>query len=150
MTQSNWKWMRLAGILAGVWTLGGFTGISFAAEDMKAPAAAEGAAVQKTMSPQEQEMMKKMQEFMTPGENHRVLDALVGNWDFTIKSWMSVDAPPEESTGTSQIVWDLDGHFLKETVQGSMMGKPFSGLGYVGYDNLKKEYESIWLDNMST
>jgi hypothetical protein len=31
-----------------------------------------------------------------------------------------------------------------------MMGQPFSGVGYTGYDNFKKRYVSLWIDNMST
>ena len=30
------------------------------------------------------------------------------------------------------------------------MGKPFEGIGIIGYDNVAKEYNSIWLDNVST
>ena len=29
-------------------------------------------------------------------------------------------------------------------------GQPFEGLGLTGYDNVKGEYQSIWLDNMMT
>ncbi len=145
MKKSNRKLLVVLGIAAAV----GIAGTGFAADDMKAKAATP-AAGEKAMTPEEQEMMKKFQEFSTPGENHHVLDPLIGKWDFSIKSWMSADAPPEESTGTSEIAWDLDGHFVKQTVSGSMMGKPFNGMGFIGYDNLKKEYESIWIDNMST
>jgi hypothetical protein len=30
------------------------------------------------------------------------------------------------------------------------MDKPFEGLNVTGYDNLKKKYVSVWLDNHST
>ncbi|MGB7291306.1 MAG: DUF1579 family protein, partial [Thermodesulfobacteriota bacterium] len=46
-------------------------------------------------------MMEKWKEFSTPNEIHKVLDTLVGAWDYTIKWWMSPDAKPEESAGTS-------------------------------------------------
>lgn len=29
-------------------------------------------------------------------------------------------------------------------------GQPFEGMGSIGYDNLRQEYVSIWMDNMST
>lgn len=54
-------------------------------------------------------MMEKWKEFATPNENHRVLDALVGDWDYTVKWWMSPDAKPEVSTGTSEIEWIMGG-----------------------------------------
>ena len=30
------------------------------------------------------------------------------------------------------------------------MGQPFDGMGLVGYDNIKKTYQTIWLDSMGT
>ncbi len=94
--------------------------------------------------------MAKMKEFSTPGEGHRVLDPLVGQWQYAMKWWMTADATPQESTGSSQAKWILDGHFLQEDVTGMSMGQPFTGMGVTGYDNLKKKYDSIWLDNMGT
>ena len=44
----------------------------------------------------------------------------------------------------------LGGRFLEERVQSSFMGQPFSGIGYTGYDNVKKKYVSTWMDNMGT
>ena len=96
-------------------------------------------------------MMAKMKEFSTPNENHKQLDKLAGSWDFTMKMWMSPDAAtPEESTGTSDVKWILDGRFIEENVTGTSMGQPFTGMGIVGYDNIQKQYNSVWLDNMST
>jgi hypothetical protein len=30
------------------------------------------------------------------------------------------------------------------------MDMPFNGIGYTGYDNMKKQYVGTWMDNMST
>ncbi len=95
-------------------------------------------------------MMNKMKEFSTPNENHKVLDQLVGQWNLTMKWWMSADATPEQSTGSSETAWILGGRFIEEKVSGQAMNQPFEGRGITGYDNLKKEYQSVWLDNMST
>ena len=51
--------------------------------------------------PSEQEMMAMMMEMAKPGENHKMLESSVGSWSYTVKWWMSPDAPPMESTGTS-------------------------------------------------
>jgi len=95
-------------------------------------------------------MMEKWKEFSTPNENHKVLDTLVGDWDYTIKWWMSPDAKPEESKGTSGIEWIMGGRFIEQTVEGTSMGQPFEGMGIMGYDNEKKQYQSVWIDNMGT
>jgi uncharacterized protein DUF1579 len=95
-------------------------------------------------------MMEKWKEFATPNENHRVLAILVGNWDYTIKWWMSPDAKPEVSKGTSKIEWIMGGRFVEHRVEGTSMGQPFEGMGIIGYDNEKKQYESVWIDNMGT
>ncbi len=99
------------------------------------------------------EMMKRMQEYATPGEHHKHLDALVGKWENVVRWWMQPDAPAEESKGTSEIKWIFDGRYLEQTADMPPQGPdqpPFKGLGLYAYDNAKKQYVSIWLDNMGT
>ncbi len=102
------------------------------------------------MDPKQAEMMKKWQEYSTPGEAHKVLDQLVGSWDYEMKWWMAAEGPAEESKGTSEVSWMMNGRFIQHKVVGTSMGQPFEGLSVTGYDNIKKEYQMIWLDNMST
>ena len=97
-----------------------------------------------------QEMMEKFKEYSTPNENHKVLDAFVGDWAYTSKNWMSPTAPAEESSGTATAKWVMDGRFVEESAQGMHMGQPFNGVSLTGYDNAGKEYQSIWYDNMGT
>lgn len=96
------------------------------------------------------EMMKKAAMIGAPGEAHKVLDALVGNWTAKIEFWMSPDAPPAVSNGTAESTWILGGRFVQEKFKGEVMGKPYEGLGITGYDNIKKQYLSVWLDDMHT
>ncbi len=97
-----------------------------------------------------QEMMKKMKEYGTPGESHKVLSDLAGNWTFTIKHWETADAKPQESTGTSTMKMILGGRWLQQDAKSEMMGMPYEGFGLTGFDNLKKKYEAFWFDNMGT
>jgi len=95
---------------------------------------------QKSSAPsdaQKQEMMKKMQEAGAPGPAHKALDVLVGNWQAEVKCWMDPDGPPNVSQGTAKATWILNGRFLQEEFHGEMMGKPFTGLSLLGYDNFK-------------
>jgi hypothetical protein len=97
-----------------------------------------------------EEMMKKMEAAGTPGPAHKVLDALVGEWNAEVKMWMAPDAPPTINKGTAKSEWAMKGRFLKEEFTGEFMGQPFHGLSFIGYDNVKQKYSSVWIDDMST
>lgn len=86
----------------------------------------------------------------SPGEHHAVLEPLIGQWQHTVTFWMAPGAPPVEVSATSEAKWILDGRYVEQSWQGSFMGMPFRGLGITGYDNVRGEYVSIWMDNMST
>ena len=103
--------------------------------------------------PQMDENSKKMMEAMmkagTPSEAHKRLAAMTGTWDATVRSWMG-PGQPTESKGTAEYKMILDGRFQTLDFNGTFMGKPFQGHGMNGYDNAKKKYVGVWLDNMST
>ncbi len=96
------------------------------------------------------ETMAKWQSYATPGEGHKVMEQLAGNWDYSLKYWSSPNTPPKESTGTNHVKWILGNRFLEMDVKGTSMGQPFEGMGIIGYDNAKKEYVNTWIDNMGT
>ncbi len=96
------------------------------------------------------EMMAKWQEVASPGERHAMLNDLVGNWTQKVTMWMAPGAPPLETASTSSAEMSLDGRWLVEYYDGDMMGMPFHGVNWLGYDNYRGEYVAIWMDNMST
>ena len=100
--------------------------------------------------PKMQEMMKKMAEASTPNEHHKRLADMAGNWSYTSKMWESENATPEESKGTSKMKMILGGRWLQQDIKGKAMGMPFEGMGLTGYDNIKGQYETLWLDTMGT
>ncbi len=112
--------------------------------------AALGKAEDKTSDQSQDAMMTKWKEYATPNENHKILDSFVGNWNYTVKWWMSPGAKPEVSKGTSNVKWIIGGRFLKQSAEGKSMGQPFKGMGITGYDNAEKQYNSIWIDSMGT
>ncbi len=122
----------------------GIMSVSVIAQDeTKQPEAQE-------MDKMHQEMMDKWKEYATPGENHRALDPLVGNWDYTVKWWNSPGSEPQVSNGTSEAKWIMDGRFLQQKVQGTSREKEFQGMGIMGYDNAAKQYKTVWIDDMGT
>lgn len=98
----------------------------------------------------EKAMMEMMAKYSTPGAEHKKLEAYVGTWDTTAKMWMEPGATPQESTGTAENSMILGGRYLQQKFEGTMMGQPFSGIGYTGYDLYKKRYLSTWMDTMGT
>jgi hypothetical protein len=57
---------------------------------------------------------------------------------------------PSISKGTSENKMVLGGRYLQQDFTGEMMGQPFVGTGFTGYDNFNKKYVGFWIDNMST
>ena len=101
--------------------------------------------------PDMQEMMKKWQEVMTPGEPHKMLEGMVGMWDVETKAWMGgPGTEPSVTKGSSQMKMILGGRFLQQETTGEMMGMPMNGIGITGYDNFKKKYVGFWIDNTGT
>jgi hypothetical protein len=126
--------MRTLNLLTLVLCLGSFN--SFA--DEKADAAMK------------QEMEGKFKILTTPTDAHKKLALQAGNWTYTTKSWHTPESQPESSPGTSVMKMVLGGKYLQQDAKGTAMGMPYEGMGLIGYDTLKKRYDTIWLDNMST
>lgn len=105
---------------------------------------------QQPQSEEEQKMMKKWMEYATPGENHKYFEYFVGDWEVNVKMWTQPGAEPEVSKGDNTAKMILGGRFLKSSYKGMMMGMPFEGLSITGYDNFKKEYVTMWIDNAGT
>ena len=115
------------------------------------PATSTVMAQEKKKMPSQEEMMKRWQEAMTPGEQHKKLEAFVGAWDSEVKIWMAgPSGEPSVSRGAVEYTMALGGRFLRQEVSGDMMGQTMKGVGYTGYDNFRKKYVAFWIDNMGT
>jgi len=102
------------------------------------------------MSAEQQAMMEAFQKAATPGPNHKLLQSMVGEWTYALKMWQEPAAPPQESSGTSSYRSVMDGRYVQHEHKGNFMGMPFHGTGILGYDNVSKQFQSSWNDNMST
>lgn len=98
-----------------------------------------------------QDMMKKWQDYMTPGEMHKMMESSVGEWKTVNKMWMDPTATePMVSEGTVTYEMILGGRYLLAKHVGIMMGMPMEGMNLLAYDNATKEFISVWIDNMGT
>jgi hypothetical protein len=89
-------------------------------------------------------------KYMTPGEPHARLKAMVGEWKATSKSWSAPGAPPSDSEGKTTLKMVLGGRYLRQKYEGTLMGRTFRGVGYTGYDNARQKYAAMWIDDMGT
>jgi hypothetical protein len=94
--------------------------------------------------------MEMMEKLMKPGEFHELLKQFVGTWSADVKIWMEPNAPPVITKGQASFKLIFDGRYLYGDFLGEFMGAPFKGINIMGYDNGKKEFFSIWMDNSTT
>lgn len=97
-----------------------------------------------------QEQMEAMMKLASPGEIHRQIAKMAGDWTFINKMYVTPGQPPVESRGTMQAEAILGGRYVQSHWKGEFMGQPFEGQGTDGYDNIAKQYVSSWVDNMGT
>lgn len=95
-------------------------------------------------------MMKNWQEYMTPGDVHKMMANWSGEWNGEVTMWMAPGSPEEKSASTAVNKMIMNGLYQQSTHTGNMMGMPFSGQSIVGYDNHRKVFVSTWIDNMGS
>jgi hypothetical protein len=78
-----------------------------------------------------------------------VLDSLAGSWDVATK-FRYGPGPEREGKAKSESKWILDGRYLQQEYASEIAGRPFITLQYLGYDNQKKKYFEIKMDNAET
>ncbi len=140
--------MRISKNIVGVAAI---AAVAFTVGRLGLPLGSQTAAVaqdqgEMEMTPEQKAMMKAA----TPGKHHQYLEALIGDFTADVKIWMTPDSEPMEFTGTLSREWVLDRHFIMETVKADSPMGSFEAIGFVGYNNIDGQYESIWLENHST
>jgi hypothetical protein len=88
--------------------------------------------------------------FAQPGEEHKQLRRLVGDWKIETKSFYPDPEKPTTSEGSATFRMLLGGRYLQQRFEGTFEGQEFRGMGLSGYDNAKKKYVGAWIDTMGT
>lgn len=95
--------------------------------------------------------MDAMIEAATPGPMQAYLTKDCGTWTGASKYWMAPGAPPQAGEITYKCTAILGGRFIQQDCTSEMPGMGlFQGLGLLGYDNVAKEFQSVWIDSMGT
>lgn len=83
-------------------------------------------------------------------EEMKELIKLVGTWECVMQSrWSDTSENWMESKGTATYELGLDGCVLKMKYVSTMMGMPFEGFMVQSFDRELKEWQTLWVDNMS-
>ena len=116
--------------------------------EIKAPEKMDGKT--ELSQPDSATMMKNWQDYMTPGDVHKMMAKWDGTWNGEVTVWMYPGAPEQKSTSTAVNKMIMNGLYQQSTHSGDMMGMPFNGMGTVAYDIHRKEFISTWIDNMGS
>lgn len=112
--------------------------------------AAPAGAQDKKKAADEKAAMEAWQKAMTPGDGQKKLEPLVGTFDAKARTWMDANHPPDDTVGTSVNTWALGDRYVQIKYEGVFLGETFNGIGYTGFDNISRKYQSAWMDSAST
>ncbi|RYG44174.1 MAG: DUF1579 domain-containing protein [Chitinophagaceae bacterium] len=101
-------------------------------------------------APDSATMMKNWQEYMAPGDMHKMMESWSGKWTGDVIMWQAPGAPADTMKGTAVNKMTLGGRYMTSTHTSTMMGMPFEGHSTMGYDNAKKLFVNTWIDNAGT
>ena len=100
------------------------------------------------------DILEQMKEAAAPGDQHKRLARMEGEWNCELKFWLTPDSEPEVSRGRSVHRMILDGRILETRFIGDLTfsgaSTPFAGLGVLGYDKPRARYFSFWTDTLNT
>ena len=77
---------------------------------------------------------------------HQHIQAMIGEWKGTTKTWFEPNVVADESPMTGSITAILGGRFLLYQYNGSMNDTPFEGSATIGYDISNAKFQVAWID----
>ena len=95
-------------------------------------------------------IVKAMDLAMDPGEGQKKLEPMVGSFDVRVLVWLDPSKPPIESRAVAITTWVLGHRYIQTMLAGFVMGEPWSGIGYAGFDNVQQKYVACYMDSGST
>lgn len=98
----------------------------------------------------EQAMMAAMVAHAQPGEHHKYMAQMAGEWNATVKYYMAPGEEPQVALAQSSNTLIFGGRYLKQKFVMDTADNQFNGIGYLGYDNAKQKYIMVWLDDTTS
>lgn len=100
-------------------------------------------------APSIDQSLAAMAKYSEPGDQHKLLQLLVGTWVATSRTFMP-SGQVLESVGSAEIKALHGGRYIEERYTNTFMNRPFTGSGLTGYDVRKGRYFNFWTDNFGT
>ncbi len=86
-----------------------------------------------------------------PGEQHEILNDLVGAWSGTVKVWSEHLKEPQITKARCLNRWILADRYLETEYEGELApGVILRARSLTGYDNESRRHFSVWIDSVST
>lgn len=85
----------------------------------------------------------------SPTRNHEFLRALAGAWQGQVELFAEPGAAPVTSTITVANSFSF-GRYLTTSFATKIADQPFQGVQTMGFNSTKNQFESTWIDNLST
>jgi hypothetical protein len=134
------------------WTAGQVFSQDAGGKDPKGGAGQEGGAkpAEPEMTPEQKAEQEAWMKAATPGEPHKRMAELDGEWTVSGRFWMEPKGAPIESVAKAKFHMILGGRYQVQEYSGGFMGMDFEGFGFSGFDNTTKEHVGVWADSMGT
>ncbi len=98
---------------------------------------------------EETEEMPDPTEYFIPGPMHKWLASFTGTWNADVIGYMD-PTKPDTSKLIQTYSMILNGLYQEAKLTGTMMGMPFEGRSINAYDNVKKKFQTVWIDVFSS
>ena len=103
---------------------------------------------QEPAQPDPAEMMKLFAKYTKVGEEHRLLERFIGEWD--AESSMIMGDQRSTTKGSATFRWKVEGRWIESEVRSEMMGFPVVSHGWLGYDRFKMSYVMTSITSFDT
>lgn len=107
-------------------------------------------AEEKQDSTTQDKMMAKAMKLAQPGEEHKILEKLAGEWNVETKMWMNPGADPMILPGKSSAKMVLDGRFLYSEYSIDTDQMKGEGFFVTGFDRRHEMFTYIGFDTWGT
>jgi hypothetical protein len=98
-------------------------------------------------SAEDMEAWRKLQQ---PGDAHKLLGKLTGDWDMHFKMWMAPGTDPTEIKMTTSLAPRYGGRFIVGAYEMTEGPFPHKGETWFGHDNARGKYQWIRVTDMDT